>query len=361
MSDSLRALLDSTPLGAGNAPYIESLYEQFLADPGSVEPKWRDYFSGLARRRAYRHGAWSDSRRAGAARARQQRPRCSGAPRQSPPMPRRSRARSRGSCRCIANRGHLLADIDPLGLMQPPGARGARARLLRPGRGGSRHGVLYRQPRRRDSEAHEAARHHRAAASHLLRHRSAPSSRTSRTRPSACGCRTASRKAACSIASPPKSARRSCGISPPPKASSATSRTKYPAQKRFSLEGGDALIPLLDDLIQQGGQRGVEEMVIGMAHRGRLNVLVNVVGKSPQVLFSEFEGKLRHEPHAGLGRREVSQGLLDRHPHARRQRARGARVQSFAPGSRQPGGRRLGARAPAAPRRRARATRSCRS
>src|SRR5688572_4626614 len=49
MSDSLRALLDSTPLGAGNAPYIESLYEQFLADPASVEPKWRDYFAGLGK------------------------------------------------------------------------------------------------------------------------------------------------------------------------------------------------------------------------------------------------------------------------------------------------------------------------
>ena len=47
MSDSLRALLDSTPLGAGNAPYIESLYEQFLADPNSVEAKWREYFGRL--------------------------------------------------------------------------------------------------------------------------------------------------------------------------------------------------------------------------------------------------------------------------------------------------------------------------
>src|SRR5688572_28897585 len=47
MSDSLRALLDSSPLGAGNTPYVESLYEQFLADPESVEPAWRDYFRSL--------------------------------------------------------------------------------------------------------------------------------------------------------------------------------------------------------------------------------------------------------------------------------------------------------------------------
>jgi 2-oxoglutarate dehydrogenase E1 component len=67
--------------------------------------------------------------------------------------------------------------------------------------------------------------------------------------------------------------------------------TRYVGQKRFSLEGGDALIPMIDDLVQQGGAGGVEEMVIGMAHRGRLNVLVNLLGKSPAQLFSEFEGK----------------------------------------------------------------------
>ncbi|MXZ79905.1 MAG: 2-oxoglutarate dehydrogenase E1 component, partial [Gammaproteobacteria bacterium] len=67
--------------------------------------------------------------------------------------------------------------------------------------------------------------------------------------------------------------------------------TKYVGQKRFSLEGGDALIPMIADLVQQFGSRGVKEVVIGMAHRGRLNVLVNILGKSPRELFSEFEGK----------------------------------------------------------------------
>lgn len=66
---------------------------------------------------------------------------------------------------------------------------------------------------------------------------------------------------------------------------------KYVGQKRFSLEGGDALIPMLSCLIQDCGERKVKEVVIGMAHRGRLNVLVNILGKQPERLFSEFEGK----------------------------------------------------------------------
>jgi len=68
--------------------------------------------------------------------------------------------------------------------------------------------------------------------------------------------------------------------------------TRFVGQKRFSLEGGASLIPMLDDLIQQGGKSGVKEFVIGMAHRGRINVLVNVLGKSPEDLFEEFEGKV---------------------------------------------------------------------
>jgi len=67
--------------------------------------------------------------------------------------------------------------------------------------------------------------------------------------------------------------------------------TRYVGQKRFSLEGGDTLIPLLDSLLQRAGEQGIQETVIGMAHRGRLNVLVNTMGKMPKDLFSEFEGK----------------------------------------------------------------------
>ncbi|HXF65445.1 MAG TPA: 2-oxoglutarate dehydrogenase E1 component [Burkholderiales bacterium] len=67
--------------------------------------------------------------------------------------------------------------------------------------------------------------------------------------------------------------------------------TKYVGQKRFSLEGGETLIPMLDVLLQNAGKAGVQELVIGMAHRGRINVLVNTLGKMPKVLFAEFEGK----------------------------------------------------------------------
>jgi len=68
--------------------------------------------------------------------------------------------------------------------------------------------------------------------------------------------------------------------------------TKFLGQKRFSLEGGESLIPALDSVIQKGSSLGVEEFVIGMAHRGRLNVLANIMGKSYKTVFSEFEGKM---------------------------------------------------------------------
>lgn len=67
--------------------------------------------------------------------------------------------------------------------------------------------------------------------------------------------------------------------------------SKFPGAKRFSLEGGESLIPIVDELVYRGANSGVQEVVIGMAHRGRLNVLVNILGKKPAELFDEFAGK----------------------------------------------------------------------
>lgn len=70
--------------------------------------------------------------------------------------------------------------------------------------------------------------------------------------------------------------------------------TKYVGQKRFSLEGGESFIAAMDEVVRHAGNSGVQEIIVGMAHRGRLNVLVNIMGKMPADLFAEFEGK-----HAG--------------------------------------------------------------
>ena len=84
--------------------------------------------------------------------------------------------------------------------------------------------------------------------------------------------------------------------------------TKYPGTKRFGLEGGESLIPCVDEIIQRAGSYGAKELVIGMAHRGRLNMLVNILGKNPGELFSEFEGKHKHNE-SGSGDVKYHQGF----------------------------------------------------
>jgi 2-oxoglutarate dehydrogenase E1 component len=288
MSDSLRALLDSTPLGAGNAPYVESLYEQYLADPNSVEPRWREYFSGLG------SGARSDTAHGPIREALAQRARMpAAASAKAAPAGSEASAKQGAVSRLVqvyANRGHLMADIDPLSLMRRPVPEvlelshfglseadldtefftGTRTDAV-PSRTTLRNIIAQLRDIYCGTIGAEFA--HVSTSRERLWLQDRFIETRARTRLSGDERKTVLRDLTAAEGLEQYFA------------------TKYPAQKRFSLEGGESLIPMLNDLIQQGGTAGVEEIVIGMAHRGRLNVLVNVVGKSPEVMFSEFEGR----------------------------------------------------------------------
>ncbi len=291
MSD-LQALRSSTPLSAGNASYVEAMYERFLADPQSLDARWRDYFGAMG-------GLGSDVAHGPVVEALAVRARSS----RNGPLPAASpsvgatagdgAAKQGAVSRLIqiyANRGHLVADIDPLGLLVRPVPRVlgldylglSDADLETEFLTGSRNDAI--KPRLKLREIVEQLKHiYCGRIGAEFAHVSDETERlwlqdrfqVGRTQ---------------QHFSPEAKKNILWGLT----AAEGLERylaTKYPAQKRFSLEGGDSLIPLLEDLVQASGAHGVEDIVIGMAHRGRLNVLVNVLGKVPEVLFSEFEGK----------------------------------------------------------------------
>jgi len=292
MSESLQALLENSALGADQASYLESLYEQFLADPQSIDPKWRLYFSAFKKNGAT-EVAHSAIRDAVALRAKDHRafavstPTSSGT---SDSMVAKQGAVSR-LMQVYANRGHLIADLDPLGLWKRPepdvmklsyfGLSEADLNTEFHTSGPFNPGANDRMMKLRDIIAGvkkvycgnigaEFAHMSNTQERLWLQQRFLEGRLHQRFNVD-------ERKTILWQLTAAEGLERYLA-------------TRYPAQKRFSLEGGDSLIPLMDDLIQQGGVRGVEEIVIGMAHRGRLNMLVNVLGKSPQELFSEFEG-----------------------------------------------------------------------
>ena len=82
--------------------------------------------------------------------------------------------------------------------------------------------------------------------------------------------------------------------------------SRYPGVKRFGLEGGESMIPMVDEIIQRSGSKGAKEVVIGMPHRGRLNMLINILGKNPSDLFDEFDGKAEY---TGQGDVKYHQGF----------------------------------------------------
>ena len=301
MSDSLKEQYASTPLFGGNASAVEALYEQFLQDPGSVPAAWRDYFDTLGApetevaHSAIRENLVKEARSGGRHKTRV---RASGS--QLAVSSGEKQAAIARLIQVYSLRGHQIADIDPLGLMERrvPGVLKldylglTDADMDTEFHTGGLAGTGDERMKLRDILAllksiycgkvgAEFAHISRARERLWLRKRFEQGATTD----------SLSTEERLWILEQLTSAE---GIE-------RYLHTRYVGQKRFSLEGGESLIPMLDDLIQQGGASGIREIVIGMAHRGRINVLVNVLGKSPEDLFEEFEGNYDLEDLRGSG------------------------------------------------------------
>ena len=287
MSPSLADQLATTALSGGNAGFIEDLYEEFLQDPTRVDPAWREYFTKL------RSG--SDEVAHGPIRerlsARLQLSPGSAAPQAS--ASDGASAKQGAVSRLIqvyANRGHLIAKLDPLGLQER-----AKPYVLDLEYFGLSEADL-------DTEFFTGSRNTAIAPRTTLNSILADLKYIYTDTIGAEFAHVSDTDERLWLQDGFQVARLQRRFSIEEKknilwqltAAEGLERylhTKYVGQKRFSLEGGDSLIPLLDYLVQEGGKSGVEETIIGMAHRGRLNVLVNLLGKSPQDLFNEFEGQ----------------------------------------------------------------------
>jgi 2-oxoglutarate dehydrogenase E1 component len=288
MSQSLADQFATTALSGGNAGFIEDLYEQFLKDPATVDPTWAAYFSRV------KGGATGEVAHAPI------RERLLARIKASPTSSGRQGADGGGASakqgavsrliQVYANRGHLVANLDPLGLQER-----AKPVVLDLEYLGLSDADL-------DTEfftgSRNAAIPERAKLKNILADLKFIYTGTI----GAEFAHVSDTDERLWLQDSFQVARMQRRFSVDEKknilwqltAAEGLERylhTKYVGQKRFSLEGGDSLIPLLDDLVQRGGAMGVEEAIIGMAHRGRLNVLVNLLGKSPKDLFSEFEGQ----------------------------------------------------------------------
>lgn len=287
-----QSFLESSSIQGANAPYIEAFYEQFLDDPESVDPAWRAYFRSVQDQNAPRETAHSDvvarferlarePRRVVAAEA---------------GFDARAAEKQAGVLRLINYyrvRGHQAARLDPLGL-----APIARVPDLDP----AFHGLGPEDMDTVFNTGSLAAGQDRLPLKDIIRLLRSVYTDTigaeymylTETDEK----RWIQRRLEGVAFQPKLSADRKLEVVRQLVAAEGLERylhKKYVGQKRFSLEGGDALIPALDEVLQGCAARDVDEIVIGMAHRGRLNVLVNILGKSPKELFAEFEGKYSAE------------------------------------------------------------------
>ena len=282
MDSLLKQFSQSSHLGA-SAAYIEDLYEQYLVSADAVDGKWRTYFDGLKGREAgdVPHSAVIDNiAAAGKAAARGQ---AGGGD---------ERERAVGKLiTAYRSRGHLAANMDPLGLLEQPdapdldlGFHGLSGSDLA---GEFSTGGVAGNARMKlgDLLGLLKATYTGSIGAEFMHITDAEQRRWVYER---------LERAAGNYG---RKAQDKLRILERLTAAEGLERylgTKYVGQKRFSLEGGDALIPLMDTTIRRAGEQGVRDVVIGMAHRGRLNVLVNTLGKPPRHLFDEFEGNFEH-------------------------------------------------------------------
>ena len=289
----LKQFAQSSQLGA-NAAYIEDLYEQYLVSPDSVGPKWKAWFDGFQGREAgdVPHSPVI----AAVAEAGRQAARGVVAA-----QPGASDERERNVGRLITayrSRGHLGAQLDPLALSPPmnPPDLGLDFHSLSERDLDSEFstGGVAGQPRMklRDLLARLKATYAGPIGAEFMHIPEVEQRQWLYQRLELAGgdynLSTDTRKRVLERLTAAEGLERYL-------------HTKYVGQKRFSLEGGDSLIPLLDTVVRQAGVEKVKDIVIGMAHRGRLNVLVNTMGKSPRKLFDEFEGKFEHDERAHAG------------------------------------------------------------
>jgi len=288
----LKQFAQSSQLAGGNASYIEDLYEQYLVSPDSVDPKWKSYFDGFKGREAgdVPHSAViahiaEAGRNASSAAA------SAGG----------GDERERNVGRLITayrSRGHLGAQLDPLGLTPPvnPPDLGLAFHHLSDADLNDEFstGGVGGQPRMklRDLLARLKATYTGSIGAEFMYIAEVDQRQWLYQR---------LENAGGNYSLDADTQRRTLERLTAAEGLERYLHTKYVGQKRFSLEGGDSLIPMMDTVIRSAGKDGVKDVVIGMAHRGRLNVLVNTLGKNPRKLFDEFEGRFEHDDRAVAG------------------------------------------------------------
>ena len=287
--------LSTSYLFGGNAPYVEELYESYLDNPSAIPENWRNYFDQLQHAPATDgQESTRDQAHAPIVESFAQRARANAfhvVRGQAPDLDKASKQVSVqsliGAYRSLGSR---IADLDPLRRQERP-----TIPELDPAFYGLSESDL--------DQVYSATNTYFTTASTMtLREilkslrdtycRSVGAEFTHMSDPAAK--RWISERLETSLGTPNYTAEEKRHILQQLTESEGLERflhTKYVGQKRFSLEGGESFIACMDEIVNHAGDKGVQEVIVGMAHRGRLNLLVNIMGKMPGDLFAEFEGK----------------------------------------------------------------------